>query len=55
MVEAEKFINNGMHIIHVFKLILDAFNTWSSICHLIVVFDFLVSVFACDLCLTCHV
>ena len=55
MLEAAEFTNNGMHIINLFNPIIDAYNPWPSVYHLIVVPNSLLSVVAYDLCLTCHV
>ena len=52
---AAEFTNNGMHMINLAKLSIDAYNPWSSVCYLIVVSDFFLSVVAYSPYLTCRI
>ena len=35
MIEAVEFINNGMHVISLLKIIIDTRDLWPSVCHLV--------------------
>ena len=43
MIEAAEVINNGMYVINLFELIIDACDLWPSVCHIYVVFNFVLS------------
>ena len=43
MLEAAEFINYGMHITNLLKLIIYVYNLWPSVCHIYVVFNFVLS------------